>query len=321
MTVTTVPAIVWTLAAGAAAAAMFATPFAAGVGAFAPLTLSGVPLLLAGLGIGLAAAMGAGAAAVAVLAGLLALLAAGPEGLAVFTLLFALPVVYIVHMLGRNRTSVLGYVEWYQPASVASWLAGAAVVVTCLVGSMIAAGDSQIETVSRGLLETVLTAVMPELGLFRTRAVADALAPWLPGLVGMAWLLALALSTAIAFAILRRHAALDRPVPRMASLRMPVWVPALAAMAGGVWLFGEGDIAFLARNAVLILAVPIFLVGAGTFHAIAARTTIRPVVLAVFYGFLIVFPPLAALVALVGVADQFLELRRRTHLADAAQEV
>lgn len=321
MTVTTVPAIVWTLAAGAAAAAMFATPFAAGVGAFAPLTLSGVPLLLAGLGIGLAAAMGAGATAVALLAGLLALLATGPEGLAVFTVLFALPVVYIVHMLGRNRTSVLGYVEWYQPASVASWLAAAAIVAICLIGSMIAAGQSQIETVSHGLLEPLLTAALPELGLFRTRAAADALAPWLPGVVGAVWLLALSVSTALAFAILRRHAALDRPVPRMASLRMPVWAPVLAAAAALAWLWGEGDVAYLARNALLIIAVPIFLVGVGTFHAIAARTTIRPVVLAVFYGFLIVFPPLAALVALVGVADQFLELRRRTHLADAGQEV
>ena len=64
-----------------------------------------------------------------------------------------------------------------------------------------------------------------------------------------------------------------------------------------------------------------FLAGVGTFHDIARPTPITFVILAVFCGFLIVFPPLSALFALNGVVDQFLGLRRRTGLARSGQEV
>ncbi len=52
-----------------------------------------------------------------------------------------------------------------------------------------------------------------------------------------------------------------------------------------------------------------------------ARTPISYLVIAVFYGFMIVFPPLIAVVALIGVADQTLELRRRFGLVPAGLEV
>jgi hypothetical protein len=41
----------------------------------------------------------------------------------------------------------------------------------------------------------------------------------------------------------------------------------------------------------------------------------------VFYGFMVLFPPLIALVAAIGVADQTLNLRRRIGLPPAGQEV
>jgi uncharacterized protein YybS (DUF2232 family) len=41
----------------------------------------------------------------------------------------------------------------------------------------------------------------------------------------------------------------------------------------------------------------------------------------VFYGFMIVFPPLTAIVALIGVADQTLDLRRRIGLSPIGQEL
>jgi len=86
-------------------------------------------------------------------------------------------------------------------------------------------------------------------------------------------------------------------------------------------IFGDFNLAYLGQNAALALLVPMFLVGAGTFHAIARRIPIFYLVIAVFYGFMIVFPPLTAVVALIGVADQTLELRRRFGLVPAGQEV
>ena len=65
--------------------------------------------------------------------------------------------------------------------------------------------------------------------------------------------------------------------------------------------------------AALLFAVP-FAFGIG------AAGPLTFIILAVFCGFLIVFPPLAAVVALIGVADQFLDLRRRTGLVRSGQE-
>jgi len=135
------------------------------------------------------------------------------------------------------------------------------------------------------------------------------------------WLLLLAVSTAGAIALLHNRGALGRPTPRMEDLRTPLWVPVAFVVALLIVWWGDGNYAYLGQNAAIAIFVPMFLVGIGTFHAIARRTPITFVILAVFYGFIIVFPPLSVPVALIGVADQILGLRRRTGLVRSGQEV
>ncbi|MGB0572548.1 MAG: hypothetical protein ACPGQM_10875 [Alphaproteobacteria bacterium] len=310
-----------TLSAGALAALLFAVPFAFGIGAAAPLTLTGIPLMAAGLGIGVIAAAGAGLTGLAVGTGIVLALALGPEPSFLFAILFAAPIVFAVHMLGRSRTSSLGYIDWQPPLTVMAWLLAAAIAVMIIFGLIVIKGDTDLLVLTRTFLQATLTGIFPEMGLFRIRSMVTTLSPVFPGAVLAVWMLLLAVSTAGAIALLHNRGALGRPTPHMEDLRTPLWVPVVFIVALLIAWLGDGNYAYLGQNAAIAIFVPLFLVGVGTFHAIARRTPITIEILAVFYGFLIVFPPLSVPVALIGVADKILGLRRRTGLVRSGQEV
>ena len=310
-----------TLSAGALAALLFAVPFAFGIGAAAPLTLTGIPLMAAGLGIGVIAAAGAGLTGLVVITGVVLALALGPEPTILFAALFAVPIVFAVHFLRRSRTSSLGYIEWQPPLTVMAWLLAAAIAGMIIFGLMVIKGDTDLVVLTKTFLEPLFTGIFPEFGLFRIRSLSGTIAPIFPGALMAVSLLLLAVSTAGAIALLHNRGALGRPTPRMEDLRTPLWVPVAFVVALLIVWWGDGNYAYLGQNAAIAIFVPMFLVGIGTFHAIARRTPITFVILAVFYGFIIVFPPLSVPVALIGVADQILGLRRRTGLVRSGQEV
>ena len=312
---------VLTLAAGAAAALLFAAPFALGLGAAAPLTLTGVPLMAAGLGLGLLAAIGAGVTGLMLVFALAIVFALSSEPVVLFAGLFAIPVVFAVQQLQRSRTTSLGYIEWHPPLNVMAWILAGALLAMCVFAAMVIQGNTDLPFLTRSFLEPALTGLMPELGFHRTRALVEVLIPLFPGGVVAAWLLMLSIATAGALALLHFAGALRRPAPRMEELRLPLWIPFAFGLTILFVIFGDFNLAYLGQNAALALLVPMFLAGAGTFHAIARRTPISYLVIAAFYGFMIVFPPLIAVVALIGVADQTLELRRRFGLVPAGLEV
>lgn len=319
--ITSVRPLALTFSAGALAALLFAVPFAFGIGAVAPLTLTGVPLIAAGLGIGVIAAAGAGLTGIVVVSGIVVLLTLGPEPTLLFAALFAVPVVFTVQQLRRSRTSPLGYIEWQPPLTVMAWLLAAALLAMAVFGFMVIKGNTDLVQLTQRFLEPLFTGIFPELGFFRTRSWVTSVAPVFPGSVIAVWLTMLAVSTAVAIALLQHRGLLGRPAPRMEDLRVPLWVPVAMIVALACFAWGDESIAYLGRNAAIAILVPLFLTGVGTFHAIARRTPITVLVLAVFYGFLVVFPPLIVMVAIIGVADQFLDLRRRTGLVRTDQEV
>ena len=202
-----------------------------------------------------------------------------------------------------------------------SWLLAGALLVMIVFAVMVIRGNTDLPFLTRSFLQPVLTGLFPELGFHRTRSLVDTMTPVFPGAALAAWMLMLSAATAGALALLRFWGALQRPAPRMEELQVPLWIPLAFGLAVAFVLLGDFNLAYLGQNAAIALLVPMFLVGAGTFHAIARQTPIFYVVIAVFYGFMIVFPPLIALVALIGVADQTLDLRRRFGLVPTGQEV
>lgn len=313
--------LVLTLAAGAAAALLFAAPFELGQGAAASLTLTGIPLMAEGFGFDVLAAIGAGLAGLMVLFGLAVLFALSSEPVFLFAALFAIPIVFAVQQLQRLRTISLGCIDWQPPLNVMACLLAGGLLLMIVFAMMVILGNTDLPFLARSFLQPFVTGLFPELGLYSRRSLVEMLTPVFPGAAIAVWLVLLSMATVSALALFRFWGKLQQPLPRMEELGIQLWMPAVFAIALGFALLGQGNPAYLGQNAAIALLVPLFLAGAGSFHAIARRTPIFFAVLAVFYGFMIVFPPLIAAVALIGVADQTLDLRRRIEFGPTGQEV
>jgi hypothetical protein len=110
--------------------------------------------------------------------------------------------------------------------------------------------------------------------------------------------------------LLARFGANWRPSPDLAALGLPIWIPVLLAGASGATLLG-GTARFIGVNVLIVLAVPFCLAGLAVLHTVARRFPRPAVTLTVFYllaGFL-GWPLL--LIALLGLLDSPLGLRRR----------
>ena len=74
---------------------------------------------------------------------------------------------------------------------------------------------------------------------------------------------------------------------------------------------GDGQLAYLALNVVIVLLVPFFFAGLAVVHAFASGRQARTLLLVVFYFFLLVSGWPIALVIGLGVIEQWAGLRRR----------
>jgi len=190
-------------------------------------------------------------------------------------------------------------------------------VVTLLIAFVVAAtcwsagGEAGIENAVRGLL----TAVSGMIGNFdeETRtALVDQVAPLFPGFAAVIWLALLIGNAVLAQTLLTLRGLNRRPRPQWAALRLPAWFDWPLVGAAAVALISDGDIAYIARNVVVILLAAYFLVGLAVVHAFGQRSPSRGLMLATFYGMMMLFFVIvAALVAALGVAEQWIGVRRR----------
>ena len=82
--------------------------------------------------------------------------------------------------------------------------------------------------------------------------------------------------------------------------------------AAVIGLVGSGDVAYVARNVAVVLLTPYFLVGLAVVHCFARQAHSRNLLLIAFYSLLMIFFVFAAmLIAALGVAEQWVGIRRR----------
>jgi uncharacterized protein YybS (DUF2232 family) len=132
----------------------------------------------------------------------------------------------------------------------------------------------------------------------------------LPGIAATSWMVMTATNGTLAQGLLARFGASWRPSPDLAALGLPMWIPVLLAFAAGATLLG-GTARFIGVNVLIVLAVPFCLAGLAVLHTVARRFPRPAVTLVTFYllaGFL-GWPLL--LIALLGLLDSPLGLRRR----------
>jgi hypothetical protein len=264
--------------------------------------LAQLPLFAAGLWLGTGASASAGFVAALILAGAGSLPAAG-----LFAALNVVPVALLVRQSLLARTAPGNAVEWYPPGLMAAWLTGLGLVAAA-VTFVFFDGPQGMQVALREALAPALDQlgeITPELD-----ESLSFIAFILPGIVATSWMVMTATNGSLAQGLLARFGASRRPSPDLAALGLPMWIPVLLAFAAGAMLLG-GTTRFIGVNVLIVLAVPFCLAGLAVLHTVARRFPRPAITLVTFYllaGFL-GWPLL--LIAVLGLLDSPLGLRRR----------
>jgi hypothetical protein len=265
--------------------------------------LAQLPLFAAGLWLGTGASASAGFVAGLILAGAGSLPAAG-----LFAALNVAPVVFLVRQSLLARTGPGNAVEWYPPGLMTAWLTGLGLVAAA-VTFVFLGGPQGAQAALREALAPALDHRLDEITSELDELLAF-VAFILPGIVAISWMAMTITNASLAQGLLARFGANWRPSPDLAALGLPIWIPVLLAGASGATLLG-GTARFIGVNVLIVLAVPFCLAGLAVLHTVARRFPRPAVTLTVFYllaGFL-GWPLL--LIALLGLLDSPLGLRRR----------
>jgi hypothetical protein len=257
---------------------------------------SQTPLFLVGLGLGLTPAMIACGVALVGLAAATEIATA-----ALFLVLTALPVLYVVRHALLSRRTADGAVEWYP---VGSMLGGLTIYGLLLLLAVTAWYRGAIEEVSLRYLTELARASGGTLG-----PQAEYFARYIPGAVLASALLMAVVNGSVAQSALIRMGHALRPSPSWRAITVPRWlVPVLAAAAAAALLPDEAGV--IGANAAVIAALPFTLAGLAVLHSVSHRWPARGLALGLIYATTVILGWPAIVVAALGVLDQWLPLRR-----------
>lgn len=288
---------------GLASACLYLSVLVPSPGSMILVAVTQLPLFAAGLWLGVAAAVSAAAVAFVMLTAAIGLAATG-----FYAAADALPVLILVRQALLTRARDDGMIEWYAPGLLTAWLTvlalgGAATAILVLGGP-----DGLEESLRETLAPELARAFGPDWeGL---DALARGLALIFPGMTAASWMVMTAFNGGLAQGLLARFGANRRPRADLAALSLPNWIPVLFAAAAAAASFG-GAAGFLGINLMILLAVPLILGGLGVLHALARRLARPQIPLLAFYVLAGVFGWPFLVVALLGLLDTPLGLRRR----------
>ena len=265
-----------------------------------------LPLLLVGLG------LGAKAGAVAGVTGfMVAGLIGGAATAGLYGLLNVLPAALVVRQaLMQRPTGPAGGVQWYPVGSILGWLTvlGAGIFLTAVLASH-AVGEAGIEGAVSTYLDRAFTIMAPGLGETERATVVARFTPLFPGFVVTSWLVMTVVNGALAQGLLVRMGRGLRPRTALAALKLPEWMSSLLVASAAVALLAPGELEYIGRNLVIILAVPFFFLGLAVIHALARRAvplaTLLAVFYFVFYGLLLITGWAVMMVAATGLIEQW----------------
>lgn len=264
-------------------------------------------LPLAATGFALGAMPAAVAAAVATLIVGIALPAVG--ALTQFLLLSALPTILIVYLALQNRTAADGTIQWYPPGRILAWL------TMIGIGAILAAAlaFSTVEGGLQGELQRYFVSVLSAFGTMDTETaegVAANAVPLLPGILAAYWLIMNVVNAVLALRLVTAAGRNLRPPPSFRETDIPIW-PHIAFALGVLLTFFGGFPAFFGKSMMIVAAVPFLFIGLAVLHSISAAWPGRILMLSGVYLSMVLLQFPAAIVALLGIAENWLRLREK----------
>jgi len=264
-----------------------------------------LPLMLAGLTMGLMATIIAVAGAV-----LVNMVIVGPIAALIFFAAFSLPALVVVRQALLSRAEN-GATVWYPPGLILAVLTAIATFGVVLSfaafmgqpGGLLGVIDRSLTEAIRELTEATGQS-LPDLTALRERL-------WMiPAAVASSWLIMTAMNAVLAQTIAVRAGWNRRPSPSFASMDLPIWLWPMLGVAAALAVLGGSGAGFLGRSALVVLATPFAFLGLAVIHKFANRWSHRQLGLAAIYAGIIVFNwPILAVVAL-GLVEDWAHLRR-----------
>jgi hypothetical protein len=296
------------LAAGFAAALMFASITSGAAISLLLINLAPLPLMVVGLVWGpLSAAVG-GIAATVVIAALFGL----PYCIA-FALVNVLPAWWLAHLvlLARQRGGVAAAgpneeLEWYPVGRILIWILIFATIITAATLMMMGTDAAAIQsTIRKGWVELLETT-----GLALNDSTLDTLVVMAPMGAEMAAMAMLTLNLWLAAKIAATSGRLHRPWPDLKSIALPA-VTIAALFAAVVCCFAGGLLAILAQVLTAGLSIAYAMTGFAVLHTLTLAMKSRALWLGCAYAVVAGFAWALLAVALLGVADAVFGLRQR----------
>ncbi|MGC2412147.1 MAG: DUF2232 domain-containing protein, partial [Stellaceae bacterium] len=226
----------------------------------------------------------------------------------VFAAVNAVPVALLVRQALLARRGGDGTVVWYPSGLLTAWLTAFA-LAGIAAAFLLVGGPEGLQAALRGVVADVLDRLGRHPVADRDLA-AELIVMVIPGVVVASWMIMLIANAVLAQGVLARFGANWRPSPDLAGLGLPLWVPVALGVAAAAVVFG-GSLRFVGINMLIALSVPFCLAGLAVLHAAARRmphpqaALIGFYMLAAFFG----WPFLA--VAVLGLLESGLGLRRR----------
>jgi hypothetical protein len=262
-----------------------------------------LPVLFAGLTLGLSASAIAVVGAVVVIGLMLSMAAALG-----YALLHALPALLTVRQALLHRTDQ-GKTEWF-PAGLLltqlTLLAGAGVILAFLLLGSEPGGLP-------GFIEAHLREGLTDLGLLDESSPSPdlaRLAAVIPGFTASSSLLMVMINFMLAQLLAVRAGWARRPTPNFDRLELPGWLWPGVAVAAALVLAG-GIIGDLGWSLLIVLVVPYLFLGLALVHVVVRRWSRPGLALAAIYGAMILLGWPILLVLLLGFVEDWAHLRRR----------
>ncbi len=297
------------LGAGAAAALLFASIATGSVLSLALFYVSPLPILIVALGWSHWAGL---VAAFVAFAGLAAFF--GNNFSTAFLLSIGLPAWWLSYLalLARPVATPAGTVlEWYPVGRIVLWTAALSALVVVAGLSMLGSSEETIRGELRRSFEAVLHRQGSlEPGVSSERSTVEAIAAAAPPAAAISITLINLISLWLAGRIVKVSNRLRRPWPDLTQIEFP---PVAAAILGlllvGVML--AGLIGLVSTVFAASLCTAYVVLGFAVLHTITRGMNTRGLVLSTAYVAALLIWPVLLLIALLGVADSLMGIRRR----------
>jgi hypothetical protein len=244
--------------------------------------LAPMPLMMAGLGFGMAASVIAGATGVMAVAAV----ADGVSTLP-YLALAILPTLVVTNRALLWRSAPDGSTEWYPPGYILAWLTAAGLAMVLLAVPLLSGTPTGIKGWVGEMIANTLDLVAADLPPQAKDQAVSWWTPLFPAMVTGSWLLMTVLNALGAQGLLTRMGQARRPRPAYGQLWLPLWLAlALAAMVG-VAAIGQDDVRYVSVNLAVYLGIPFMFLGLAGIHQWVRGRKNAGIILALTYGLLI----------------------------------